>query len=82
MTSEDSYMTNENAHTLEHHYSDFDKIYGSTVQKTAMLTRGSHGPSGVDANDLRRWFSQFGQASTNLCKALAVFGRRHPTEQT
>ena len=81
MTSKDSYVTNENDHTLEHHHSIIDKINVSTVRKTAMVTQGSHGPSGVDANDWRRWLSHFGQASTNLCKALAVFTRRLATEQ-
>ena len=46
-----------------------------------MVTQGSHGPSCVDANDWRRWLSHFGQASTNLCKALAAFARRLATEQ-
>ena len=46
-----------------------------------MATQGSHGPSSVDANDWRRWLSHFGQASTNLCKALAAFARRLATEQ-
>ena len=81
MTSKDSYVTNENDHTLEHHHSIFDKINASTVRKTAMVTQGSHGPSGVDANDWRRWLSHFGQASTNLCKALAAFARRLATDQ-
>ena len=81
MTSKDSYVTNKNDHTLEHHHSIFDKINASTVRKTAMVTQGSHGPSGVDANDWRRWLSHFDQASTNICKALAAFARRLATEQ-
>ena len=78
MTSKDNY---ERDHTLEHHLSIFDKINASTVRKTAKVRQGSHGPYGVDANDFRRWLSHFGQASTNLCKALAAFARRLATEQ-
>ena len=81
MTSKDSYVTNENDHTLEHHDSIFDKINASTVRETTMVTQGSHGPSGVDDKDWRMWLSHFGQASTNLCKALAAFARRLATEQ-
>ena len=81
MTSEDSYIINENEHTLEHHYSIFDKINASTVRKRAMVMQGSHGPSGVDAKDWRRWLSRFGQASTYLCMALASFARKLATEQ-
>ena len=78
MTSEDSYVTKENDHTLEHHYSMFDKI--KTVRKTAMVLQGSHEPSGVDANVWRRWLSHFGQASKALCKGLAALARRLATE--
>ena len=81
MTSKDSYVTNENDHTLEHHHSFFDKMNTSKVRKTAMATQSSHGLSGVDANDWRRWLSHFGKASTNLCKALAAFARRLALEQ-
>ena len=58
MTSLDSYVTNESDHTLEHQYSYFDKINASTVRKTAILSQGSHGPSGVDANDWHWWHRQ------------------------
>ena len=46
-----------------------------------MATHGSHGPSGVDADDWRRWLSNFGQSSTNLCRTLASFARRLATEK-
>ena len=59
----------------------FDKINASTVRKTAIVTQGSHEPSGVDINGWRRWLSHFGQASTNLCKALVAFAWRLATEQ-
>ena len=36
-----------------------------------MKTRGSHGPSGLDANEWRRILSNFGQSSVDLCKTLA-----------
>ena len=81
MASEASYTIKENDHTLEHRYSIFDKINAWTVQKTAMVTQGSHRPYGVDANDWRRCRSHFGQASTNLCNALAAVARRLATEQ-
>ena len=47
-----------------------------------MVTQGSHGPSGVDANNWRMWLSRFCQASTNLCMALASLARKLATEQT
>ena len=66
-------------HTLGRSISD--KINAPRVRKTTMVTQGSHGLSGVDANDWGRWHSNFGQTSTYLCKALAAFARRVATEQ-
>ena len=52
-----------------------------TVRKAALATHGSHGTSGVDADDWRRWLSNFGQSSTNLCRTLASLARRLATEK-
>ena len=46
-----------------------------------MATHGSHGSSGVDADDWHRWLSKFGQSSANLCRTLASFARRLATEE-
>ena len=39
--------------------------------KINMKTRGSHGPSGLDACEWRRILTQFNQTSIELCKTIA-----------
>ena len=46
-----------------------------------MKTHGSHGPSGVDANEWRRWMSNFSQSSTSLCRTVARLAVRIATEE-
>ena len=46
-----------------------------------MKTHGSHGPSGVDGNKWRRWFSNFNQSSTSLCRTVAQIAVRIATEE-
>ena len=57
------------ANVTPYHPVIFDKIQGSVVRSAATKTHGSHGPSDVDANEWRRWFSYFNQSSTPLCRA-------------
>ena len=54
--------------TLPYHPPFFDKISARLVQKHAMKTHGSAGPSGLDVVDCRRLLSAFGQTPTNLCQ--------------
>ena len=46
-----------------------------------MKTHGSPGPSGVDANEWRRWMSNFSQSSTSLCRTVARLAVRISTEE-
>ena len=46
-----------------------------------MKTHGSHGPSSVDANEWRRWMSNFSQSSTSLCRTVARLVVRIATEE-
>ena len=46
-----------------------------------MKIHGSHGPSGVDANEWRRWKSNFNQSSTSLCRTVARLAVRITTEE-
>ena len=45
---------NEHPKSLPYHQSILEKINTSMVRMSAMKPRGSHGPSGVDANEWRR----------------------------
>ena len=49
------------------------------VRKSAMKTHGSHGPSGLDANDWRRLLTSFKLSSTDLCKTIAKLATRIAT---
>ena len=60
---------------LPYHPAVSDKISARLVQKHAMKTHGSVGPSGLDADDWRRLLSAFGETSTNLCKLAAKFAK-------
>ena len=44
-----------------------------------MTSRGSHGPSGQDANEWRRTLTHFGQASVEISKALAKIAQKIST---
>ena len=45
-----------------------------------MTTHGSHGPSGLDANGLRRILTHFGQQSFEISKTLAKIAQKISTE--
>jgi len=61
---------------LEVHPVLFDRLDGDLIRAAAMRVQGSAGPSGVDSCGWRRLCTAFGQASVDLCSALAAFGRR------
>ena len=69
----------EHPRSLHYHIAVLDKINAGRIQKHAMMTRGSAGPSGVDADDWRSLLSAFGQTYTNLCKLVAKFAKRLAT---
>ena len=50
--------------------------------EAALRTKGSGGPSGVDANGFKRMLAckSFKKSSTNLCDSLATLARRLCTE--
>ena len=54
----------------------FDKISPRHVQRHAMNTQGSDGPSSLDADDWCRLLSAFGQTPRNLCQLVAKVAKR------
>ena len=56
----ENYITPVSNETIPFHPSIFDQINGQPIKKAAMRTHGSHGPSGLDANEWRRILTHFG----------------------
>ena len=54
--------------TIPFHQSIFRQINGQHIKKAAMKTHGSHGPSSLDANELRRILTHFWQQSVEISK--------------
>ena len=54
----------------------FENLNADSIQRAAMHTHGSAGPSGVDSFAWRRLCSSFGVVSHDLCSALAAVRRR------
>ena len=52
----------------------YSEINGDMVRQAALRTKGSGGPSGVDANGFRRMLAckSFKQSSSRLCEAIAT----------
>ena len=48
---DENYITPVSNETIPFHPLIFDQINGQHIKKAAMRTHGSHGPSGLDAND-------------------------------
>jgi len=46
------------------------------VRDAALRTKGSGGPSGVDANGFWRILASFMKSGTDLCAAIATMPRR------
>ena len=57
-------------------------INGELVREAALRTKGSGGPSGVDANGFKRILAckSFKRSSINLCESIATLTRRLCTE--
>ena len=60
----------------------FDELNGALIQEVAMRSRGSAGPFGPDAADIRNLLCSkcLGNSSVELCEAVAETGRRLCTE--
>ena len=54
----------------------FECLNGDVIKNVALHSKGSAGPSGVDAVAGRRMCSSYKEASSNLCEALARVARR------
>ena len=57
----------------------FDRLTGPAIRSAALRTRGSAGPSGIDAAGWRRLCTSFHGASKTLCDAVASVARRLST---
>ena len=64
------------------HDSLYQQIDGEMIRETALRTKGSGGPSGVDANGFKRILAckSFKKSGVNLCEAVATMTRRLCTE--
>ena len=60
----------------------YQEINGEFVREVALRTKGSGGPSGVDANGFKRILASksFKRSSINLCESIATLTRRLCTE--
>ena len=60
----------------------YQEINGELVREAASRTKGSGGPSGVDANCFKRILAckSFKRSSINLCESIATLTRRLCTE--
>ena len=60
----------------------YQGINGELVREAALRTKGSGGPSGVDANGFKRILAckSFKRSSINLCESIATLTRRLCTE--
>ena len=60
----------------------YQEINGELVREAALRTKGSGGPSGVDANGFKKILAckSFKRSSINLCESIATLTRRLCTE--
>ena len=77
----ENYITPVSNETIPFHPSIFDQINGQHIKKAAMRTHGSHGPSGLDANEWRRILTHFGQQSVEISKTIAKIAKKLATEE-
>ena len=54
----------------------FESLDASSIRDSALSTKGSAGPSGLDATIWKRMCTSFKSASNNLCSSLAGVGKR------
>ena len=72
-----NYITPVSNETIPFHPSIFDQINGQYIQKAAMRTHGSHGPSGLDANEWRQVLTHFGQQSIEISKTIVTIALKN-----
>ena len=58
----------------------FDTITAEAIRKSALLTEGSAGHSGMGALCWRRLCTAFGEKSNELCSAIAAFAKQICTQ--
>ena len=63
------------------HPSIFDQINDQHIKKAVMRRHGSHGQSGLDANEWRRVLIQFGQQSIEISKTIAKIVKKLATKE-
>lgn len=71
-----AYMLKQDSPSIPYHPTIFERISARSVRTAAMKTHGSHGPSGIDANEWRRILSNFNSSSDDLCKTIAQIAQR------
>ena len=54
----------------------FESFTPELIRSTVLKINGSAGPSGLDAADWKRLCTSFGLSSDELCRAVAMFGKR------
>ena len=56
----------------------YHQINGEMIKEAALKTKGSGGPSGIDANGFRRMLASksFKKSSASLCDAIAMLAKR------
>ena len=77
----ENYITPVSNKTIPFLPSIFDQINDQHIKKAAMRTHGSHGPSGLDANEWRRILTHFGQQSVEISKSIAKIAKKLATEE-
>ena len=68
---DENYVAPISKETIPFHSSIFDQINSQHIKKAAMRPHGSHGPSGLNANEWRRILTNFGQQSVEISKTIA-----------
>ena len=75
---DENYVAPISKETIPFHSSIFDQINGQHIKKAAMRPHGSHGPSGLNANEWRRILTNFGQQSVEISKTIAKNAKNWP----
>ena len=78
---DENYTTPVSNETIPFHPSVFDQKNGQHIKKAAMRTHGSHGPTGLDANEWKRNLTHFGQQSVEISKTIAKIAKKLVTEE-
>ena len=58
------------------HYVMFEKLTGATIRNTALRTKGSAGPSGIDSCGWKCLCTSFKNISPDLCSSLALVAKK------